>query len=136
MLKAASAGTTPPCGTPISVSAEAKPKPWMKPKRKVLRQRLSTSREKKFSTATKMIEAAISASTKVEGSVKILSAASDSVIECEMVKAVTIFTTGQTRVRPENEREQEAQMIVAGDDVLDAGLEELPHQLCGRFHRL
>ena len=33
----------------------------MKPNRKVLRQRLSTSRDQKFSAATKMIEAAISA---------------------------------------------------------------------------
>ena len=44
-----------------------------------------------------MIDAAIAASVSDVGKETILSAASDSVIECEIVKAVTIFTTGQTR---------------------------------------
>ena len=37
-------------------------------------------------------------SVSVVGSVTMSSAASDSVIECEIVKAVTILTTGQTRL--------------------------------------
>ena len=52
MLKDSKAGNAASCGTPSSVRPEAKPKPWMKPKRKVTRQRLSIRREKKFSTAT------------------------------------------------------------------------------------
>ena len=70
----------------------------MKPNRKVTIQRLSMLREKKFSTATKMIDAAIADSVKVVGRLTTSSAASDSVIECEIVKAVTTLTTGQTRV--------------------------------------
>ena len=97
MLKAASAGTTAFAGRPNSCSALAKPKPWMSPKAKVTFQRPSMSREKKFSTATNTIEAAIAGSTMVLGMTTICSAASDSVIECASVNAVTILITGNSR---------------------------------------
>ena len=55
------------------------------------------SREKKFSTATNTIDAAIAGSTMVLGMTTICSAASDSVIECASVNAVTILITGNSR---------------------------------------
>ena len=52
----------------------------------------------------------------------ICKAASDSVIECATVKAVTILMTGQA-ARPQDNRDQERDMVVAKEDMLDAGVD-------------
>ena len=96
MLKPARLHASVAVGSPRSASTLAKPKPWIRPKPKATIQRRPPISGRRLFAAATTTEAAIADSTQREGRVTHSSAASDSVIECAAVKAVTTATTSRS----------------------------------------
>src|SRR4051812_30211768 len=94
-LKPTSASTSDSCGKPRSDSTLAKPKPWIKPNTKAIIQRRSRNSGNTLLSAAISTEAAMVDSTSRDGKLSTPSAASDKVIECATVNAVTTFSTDQ-----------------------------------------
>src|SRR5205814_7035273 len=99
MLKPASESASDPEGKPRSCSAPAKPKPWTRPKPNAAIQRPRATIGKRLLRAASTTESAIADSIHLDGSDTTPSAASDSVIECATVNAVTILATSTNAAR-------------------------------------
>src|SRR3989442_12295218 len=101
MLNPASERASEPDGKPTPCRAPAKPKPWSSPKPNAAIQRTRATIGNRLLSAASTTESAIADSTQRDGSVTTSSAASDSVIECATVKAVTILATSTKAARNE-----------------------------------
>ena len=134
-LKAKSASGMSPCGSPMSDSALAKPKPCSSPNVKATThgQRavspISPRSRCTISTASSRMLSAIAASTGGPGTCTTPSVASASVIECATVNAVMVRAEHASAANDQDERQHEEQMIEAEEDVLD------PVREIGAHHR-
>src|ERR1700736_2094337 len=90
-LKPNSESASEPVGRPRSESALAKPNPWIRPNAKAAIQRVRLTTGKTLLAEARTTDNAIADSTQREGSDAMDSAASESVIECATVNAVTIL---------------------------------------------
>src|SRR5260370_32667 len=101
MLNPASDSASEPDGRPRSDSAPAKPKPWISPNPNAAIQRPLATTGNRLLSAASTTDSAIADSIQRDGSDTTPSAASDSVIECAMVNAVTILATSTNAARNE-----------------------------------
>src|SRR5438105_6792685 len=93
MLKPASDNASEPDGNPRSCSAPAKPKPWTRPKPNAAIHLARPTTGNRLLSAASTTDSAIADSIQRDGNDTMLNAASDSVIECATVNAVTILAT-------------------------------------------
>ncbi len=127
-LNSSSAGPTSPAGSPSSASTPAKPKPWMDPNGRVIRQRPAASATKKFSRPTYAIDSAIAGSTHQtvgrpdpQGRQR----------EAQRVAERERCDHRDERAQPaadHHEPEQEHQVVGADQDVFDPELEVRRHR--------
>src|SRR5205809_322889 len=101
MLKPASDSARPDVGRPRSWSAPAKPKPCSSPKANAASHRPPATTGNRLLSAASTTDNAIADSTQRDGSDTTPSAASDSVMECAAVNAVTTLATSTNEARNE-----------------------------------
>ncbi|MCY1549461.1 hypothetical protein D9M68_856280 [compost metagenome] len=86
-------------GRARSSNTFAKPKPWMRPKAKARRQRLSENQPSRLLSAARITESAITDSMMATGGLIQPRMDATSVMECATVKAVTTASTSMNEMR-------------------------------------